>query len=285
MTHSHSHNSQHTSQASEDDQLLHGGRMMPLAGHLDELRARVIRSMAAVLVLFFATMLVAEHVVGFLKQPLVVAGLRYNKPIDLNFIHPLDPFYISVQVSLLVALVLASPVWLYQFWRFIEPALYPKERRYVMPFAVACVGMFVAGVVFCYLFVFPIVVDFSIELGLRYGTPMISLSDYFSLLVMFVLGFGLVFELPVILILLGELDLIDARDLARHRSVVFVVILIVSSVLTPPDPFSMLIMAAPVYAMFEGALVIMRLRQRRATAPTQDAATASTGVVPRNPSS
>ena len=236
-------------------------KVMSLWEHLEELRTRLIRSVVAFFAIFCACMLFNEEILLFLKQPLID-----SLPADMDALHftgPMDVFMVGMQVAGLASLVLSAPFWLYQFWRFVEPALFPKERKYILPFVFCSALMFLAGISFCFFFVLPMSLSFLINLGMKVGTPMITINDYISLLLIMIFGFGLMFETPLVLVLLGALDVISYKTLQQHRRIMFLVILIVAAVFTPPDAVSMLSMAVPMYLMFEVAIMIIRYLQTR----------------------
>lgn len=242
--------------------LLQGGKIMSLWDHLDELRRRLIMSFYAIGGLFFIFMFTGKYLMDFLKQPLVDA-LPPNMP-ALHFTGPMDVMFVNMKVAFLASIILSCPIWLYQVWKFFEPALYPSERRYVLPFVVSSSGLFFSGILFCYYVMLPIALKFLMAMGMEVGTPIITVTDYVSLVTLLFAGFGLVFETPLVLILLAMLDIISADTLTTHRRGVVIVILIVAALLTPPDPISQIIMAIPMYLFFEISIVIIRRIKKNA---------------------
>jgi len=245
----------------EEEQLVDGGKVMSLFDHLVELRQRIVKSLIAVLVFFGIAMAFSTELIEFLKQPLL-AAIPQNKD-ALHFTGPLDVFITSIKVGFLAAIIFACPVWIYQFWRFIEPALYKHERKLVLPFVFASVSLFVAGISFCFYVILPLALEFLITLGMEVGTPIITITDYVSMLMLMIFGFGFIFETPLILVLLAILDLISAELLAKYRRYVLVGILFVGAILTPPDPLSQIGMAVPLYLMYEFSILIIRLIKRK----------------------
>jgi sec-independent protein translocase protein TatC len=250
-----------------EDDLIDGGKVMSIFDHLGELRSRLMRAGLVVLVFFFIFLGFSEKLMTFLKQPLVKA-----LPPGVNALHftgPMDVFVINIKVAMLVGVLAACPVWLYQFWKFFEPALYPKERRYILPFIVASIALFVAGISFCFFIILPMTLAFLLDLGMQVGTPIITVTDYISMLMLLLFGFGIVFETPLIIVLLAMLDIIDLEMLTSNRRIIIIIILIVAAIMTPPDPISQMAMAVPVYLMYEMAIVIVRIMKRKkADAPT-----------------
>lgn len=245
---------------SRGESLIQGGKVMNLWGHLDELRTRIVRAGATILVCFVVSLAFSNKIINFLKEPLV--AVLPSGTSALHFTGPMDVFMVNIKVAFLVSVVVGAPAWLYQFWKFLEPALYPGERKYVVPFIAATIAFFLAGVAFCYFFMMPMALHYLIGIGLEVGTPIITITDYISLITVMILGFGLVFETPVILVLLAMLNLVTADALAAQRRVTFVIILIVSAIITPPDPISMMGMAIPCYLMFEMSIVVIRIIKR-----------------------
>lgn len=256
--------------AAED--LIKGGKVMSLWEHLEELRSRLIRGVIAFFALFCVCMVFNEEILLYLKEPLINA---LPPGVDaLHFTGPMDVFMVGMHVAGLTALVFSGPVWLYQFWKFVEPALYPKERKHILPFIFASVLLFAIGVSFCFFFVLPMSLGFLIQLGMKVGTPIITINDYISLLLIMLFAFGFTFELPLILVLLGALGIIESSTLSKHRRVIFITILIVAAIFTPPDAVSMLSLAVPMYLMFEGAILLIRFIQRNDKKPKSEALTA-----------
>ena len=252
--------------AEEPEELADGGKLMPLFGHLAELRQRLIWSVLAVLVFFIIAMAFSTEIIEFLKSPLQQA-LPETKNV-LHFTGPLDVFLTSIKVAGLCSVICACPVWIYQFWKFVEPALYKNEKKLILPFIAASILLFLSGIGFCFYIILPLALEFLIGLGKEVGVPVITITDYISMLMLMIFGFGLIFETPVILILLSLLDLVSAKSLARYRRYVVVVVLFIGAVLTPPDPMSQLGMAIPLYIMYEASILIIRMIRKDAPKKT-----------------
>lgn len=233
-------------------------KAMTLWEHLGELRARMVRSVIVTVVLFVAAFGFAEPILLYLREPLIKA-----LPAGVNALHftgPMDVFIANIKVAFLISIILGCPVWLYQFWRFIEPALYDHERKYILPFIVASVGLFLSGVLFCYYVMVPTTLKYLIGMGISVGVPIITVGEYVSLLAVLIIGFGVVFETPLILIILAMMDILSYEMLSKNRKAVVVIILIIAAILTPtPDPVSQLTMAIPTYLMYEASLIIIRM--------------------------
>jgi sec-independent protein translocase protein TatC len=251
--------------AGDEESLIAGGKVMSVFDHLAELRTRLVKSFFWILVIFIASFSYAEKIMAYLKKPLEAALPRQANV--LHFTGPMDVFMVNIKVAFLTAIVASSPIWLYQFWKFFEPALYPRERKYVLPFAAISVALFFAGVAFCFYVILPMTLTWLMSLGMEVGTPIITVTDYVSLLMLMIFGFGVVFETPVVLVLLGILDLVSAEALAEHRRLVIVGILIVAAIMTPPDPISQVALAIPVYAMYEASILVLKVLKKKAVTP------------------
>ncbi len=232
-------------------------KVMGVFEHIDELRSRLIKSVLCLIVLFFICYSYSAEIMTYLKGPLVKA-LPANAP-NLYFTGPMDVFMAQVKVGFFSALVLSCPVWLFQIWKFLEPALYEKEKRYALPFLFSAVLLFIGGVALCFYVVLPIALEYLIGLGKEMGTTaIITISDYLSLIMMMMAGFGIVFETPIVLVLLALLDLISADTLRKNRRITLVIITIVAAIATPtPDPISMLAMAFPMWVLFEASIILI----------------------------
>lgn len=238
---------------------------MSLYGHLDELRVRLVKSIAAIFILFGVALFFANDILEFLKQP-VIEFLPEGK--NLGFKDIVEPFMVTLKVSFLTALIAACPIWFYQFWKFIEPALYPKERKYILPFSIVSMLLFILGTSFCFWVILPMALEFLIEWGKEFAEPDITVHSYISFLTLMVIGFGLVFEAPLILVVLSLLGVVDAPMLVSARRYVIVGCFVVSALVTPPDWVSQIGMAIPLYVMFEIAIIVIKFISKKEPSET-----------------
>lgn len=230
--------------------------IMGLWNHLDELRTRLIRSVLTLLILFVFALAFSKPILNFMKAPL--EKILPASTAALHFTGPMDVFMVNIQISMLAALIFGAPAWLYHFWKFLEPALNESERKYVLPFITATIVCFFSGVAFSYFFMLPLALSYLVGLGMEVAAPIITITDYISLTTVLLLSFGLVFETPVLLVLLAVLGIVSAEMLAAQRRVTFVLILVVAAIITPPDPISMLGMAIPCYLMYELSILVIK---------------------------
>jgi len=248
---------------------------MPFLDHLEELRWRIVWSLVAVLVGCVIGFFLVDtfDVVGLLKRPvspyLAVTNQR------LVFTNPTDPILLTFKLAFAVGLLLALPVLAYQLWSFLSPALFPRERRAVLPTALAAVVLFCAGVLLAYLWVLPLALKVLFGFQSQALAPLITANEYFGFATMVVVAFGAIFELPLVLLLLVYLRVLSADTLSRHRRIAIVANAIVSAFLTPADVVSMVLMMIPVQVFYEVSILVARVLERRrarAAARAEDAA-------------
>jgi sec-independent protein translocase protein TatC len=181
----------------------------------------------------------------------------------LVFTNPTDPILLTFKLAFAVGLLLALPVLAFQLWSFLSPALYPRERRAVLPVTLIAVVLFCCGALLAYLWVLPLALKVSFSFQSQSLTPLITANEYFGFATMVVVAFGAIFELPLILILLIYLRVLSAETLSRYRRVAIVANAILSAFLTPADVVSMVLMMIPVQLFYEISIVVARVLERR----------------------
>jgi sec-independent protein translocase protein TatC len=164
-----------------------------------------------------------------------------------------------MKVAFVAGLILASPFVLYQIWAFVAPGLYQKEKKYVVPFVLGGTVFFALGVLFGYFVALPVGFKFLLGYATDFIKPMPSMKEYLSFSIKFLLAFGLVFEFPVVLVLLSRIGVVDARTLARQRKYAILLIFVFAAVLTPPDIVSQVIVALPMIGLYELSILLSRL--------------------------
>lgn len=234
----------------------------PLLARLEELRSRLILSMGVVFGVFLICFLFAKDILVFLEEPLVRALPTGAKV--LHFMGPLEVFVAYVQVAFTLALCVSLPILLVQVWKFIKPALAEFDQGLVIPFFVASIILFVSGILFCFYVMMPVALQVLIDMGQGIALPTITIADYVSLTTFMLLGFGASFQLPIVIILLERVGVISLAGLTNNRRYVVVIIVAAAAIITPtPDPFSQIALAAPMYVMFEAAILVIKLFHRR----------------------
>lgn len=246
------------------------GASMSFLQHLEELRRCIFRAIVGVIVAFFVCFAYADQIYGFMEKPLVQILKAHGLNEKLVYFNPIDPFNLYVKLGLIAGLFLASPWVLYQVWRFIAPGLYPRERKYVVPFVLFTSTLFILGGVFAYTYAFPIALNFLIGYASRFA-PQININEYFSLFATVVLGLGMIFELPTLIFFLALLGIVDAPFLIRNfRYAVLIIFIVAAAVVPTADITTMLVFAAPMLALYILGIGIAyifgkdRRRQKRA---------------------
>lgn len=222
----------------------------PLLEHLEELRRRILVCIAAIVAGSVISFNFKEKIFRLLVQPLIEA-LPSSSGHTLIYTAPHEAFMTYLKVSIMAGIGLASPVIIFEFWRFVAPGLYEHEKRYLFPIVAASVIFFLGGALFGYFVVFPFGFKFFTSFATDFITPMISAKEFLSFAVKLLLAFGLVFELPLIVFFLARLGLITDKFLRRQRKYAVLIIFIVAAILTPPDVFTQFLMALPLLVLYE----------------------------------
>jgi sec-independent protein translocase protein TatC len=263
---------------------------MSLLEHLVELRSRLIWSIVAFVFAFGVCFYFANPIFDFLVQPLAEIW-KGQEGRQLIYTALQEKFFANVKVAMFGGFVLAFPVIAYQMWRFVAPGLYKHEKGAFLPFLFAAPIMFLLGATFVYYALIPNAFRFfaSFEEVAHDGALAITaepkVSEYLSLVMQLILGFGVAFELPVILTLLIRAEMLETATLHRMRRYAYLAVFVVAAILTPPDALSMLAMAIPLIALFEVSILIGKLIERsrgrrRAAEEAAEKAAQSSAVVP-----
>jgi len=220
---------------------------MTLMEHLEELRRRLVWSVVILIVGFLATWTFSDEIFAFLARPVQSALPEGDK---LAFLGVTDAFVLYVKVALTAAVFLASPFLFYQFWAFVSPGLYRRERLAILPFAILSSLFFLGGAAFAYVVAFPLAVDFLIGVGQNFD-PVITVERYFRFLLYVLFGLGVMFQLPILVVLLARLGLVTPRFLLRHFRWAVVIIFVLAAILTPtPDIVNLCVFALPTLALY-----------------------------------
>jgi sec-independent protein translocase protein TatC len=230
-----------------------------LLSHLLELRDRILRALVATLVIALPCLWFANDIFTWLSQP-----LRDKLPAGASLIATsvVAPFMTPFKLALLAAVFFAMPVILYQAWAFIAPGLYRHERRFALPLFVSSVLLFYGGSCFAYYVVFPVIFNFFVMTTPAGVEMMTDITQYMDFAVMLFFAFGLAFEIPVATVLLVRTGLVRRETLSKNRGYVLLAIFIIAAFLTPPDPVSQTLMALPMYALYEGGVLMSRVLVR-----------------------
>ena len=228
---------------------------MPFLEHLEELRQRLIWSTVTVMIASVISFILTVYfdVIPFLIKPVE----EYME--KLTYLSPTEPFMVTMKVSLFLGIVISLPILFWHFWAFVAPALFKKERKVIIPAIVASVMLFAAGVALAFYVVLPLGLRFLLSFQTEALTPMITINEYLSFATRMSLVFGTVFELPLVILILSSLGIVSPTFLRSKWRHVAVIICILAAILTPADPWSMTMMAIPLYLLYEVSIVLSRL--------------------------
>jgi len=244
------------------------GRMSFL-DHLDELRKRLVRIAIYLAVGFVAGFYFSDDLYNFLQAPLAAELERLGVDGGMTFTELTAPFMTSMKVGLMASVFLTLPFTLFEVWKFISPGLYRREKKYIIPFLVSSVVLFLTGATFCYKIALPGAFRFLLEWGQKFNmtNPMLKLDEYLSLVSTMLVGFGLIFEMPVIIAFLSLFGLVSARFLWKKFDYALVGIVILAAVISPTgDAFNLLLWSAPMVALYLisiGIAAIIGARRRK----------------------
>lgn len=247
-------------------------KTMSILEHLEELRR--------VLIISFVSMVPASFVGWYFREWLMAILVEPVKALNqkLVYLGPAEAFMVEVKIAVIAGFILASPIIFWQVWGFILPALKTHEKRYLLIVVPLSILLFAAGVTFGYSTVFRYGIEFFLSFATEGLTPMLSLSQYISFTFWFLLPFGLMFELPLLMFFLAKLGFVNYRFLAKNRKFALLIIFIISAIATPTtDMLSMSAMAVPMYILYEISIWIVRIVRPKAGFDTVPAAETAAG--------
>lgn len=261
---------------SDEDEKLDESKA-PLLDHLMELRSRLIKCVLAVVLGCIICIPFLDEIIALLMWPFEIAVERYNAglmadgkdAIDLELIstYPLETFFAKLKIALFGGIVLGFPVIAYQLYRFIAPGLYKNEKRAFLPYLLVSPILFIAGASLVFFFIFPFVMEFALNQQMVTENQSIELltkiADYLKLATTLFLAFGLSFQLPVILSLLGRAGIIGSGGLKKGRKFALLGIAVFAAFVTPPDPFSQFILIAAIYLLYEISILSVSVLEKK----------------------
>ncbi|HCC69483.1 MAG TPA: twin-arginine translocase subunit TatC [Nitrospiraceae bacterium] len=245
---------------------------MPLTSHLDELRKRIIVLLIAISIGFGVCFYYSESIFNLLTLPLrntLVLSLKYpfialkaseNPALNLVFLTPTEALWTHIKIAIVSGVIMALPVIFYEIWRFISPGLLQKEKKYAIPFVILVTALFLLGAFFCFVFVLPFALNFLLTYKTEGLQPMISVGRYVDFCLKFILAFGVIFEIPVVIVFLTKTGIVSTKFLAKNRKYAVLLAFIIAAFLTPtPDAFNQTLMAAPIVLLYEVGILASKL--------------------------
>ena len=223
---------------------------MEILDHLEDLRKKVIICVFFIFILSILSYIKSDEIIDFLKKPL--------GNIELVFITPTEGFMTKIKVACFGGLVLSSPVIFTQTILFVSPGLYKKEKILLYSCLPFIIGLFLGGIYFCSKFILPITLKFLMSFGGEFMSPMISVNKYFSFVIIIALGLGLVFELPMVMLLLSRVGIVNYKMLSKKRKYAMFIIVVIAAIITPtPDMVTLLAVSVPLIALYEISLCLI----------------------------
>ena len=244
----------------------------PITEHLGELRKRILISVVTVAIAFGVCFYYSESIFNILKMPLQnILELSFSKPyfafvptrnpgVELFFFEPAEALWMHFKISFIAGFILSTPVVFYEVWKFVSPGLLLKEKSYALPFVFVTTFLFLLGALFCFIIVLPLAIDFLLTYKTENMKPMLSVGKYIDFCMKFILGFGAVFELPVLLVFLTKMGIVTTEFLSKNRKYAVLIAFVIAAVLTPtPDAFNQMLMAVPIILLYEVGIIASRL--------------------------
>jgi len=231
---------------------------MSVIEHITELRKRLV-----IVVVFFFLAVIA----GFLLSGPIIIYLQHTdeaKALTLNAFNLTDPLMVYMKFAFIIAFVITSPIILYQLWSFVSPGLYEKERKVTLSYIPISVFLFLLGVAFSYFILFPFVIDFMERISNKLDVnQVIGINEYFSFLIQLTLPFGLLFQLPVVIMFLTRLGIVTPMFLSKVRKYAYFVLLVIAALITPPELASHLMVSIPLFILYEISIWVSRATYRK----------------------
>jgi len=225
----------------------------PLEGHLEELRRRIIRVLVAIVFTTIFGFAFSDMVFGIISYPAKMVG------ITLHVVEVTEAFLTKLKVALFFGVLVTIPYMIYEMWMFVVPGLRRNERKYIGIILPVSIFLFWLGGAFCYFVVLPVGLKYLVSAAGETIEPIIKLSSYFSFFLMLTVAFGVAFQMPIVIFILAKLQIISWRFLATYRRHAIVIILSVAAILTPPDVFTQIVLAVPLYILYEISIIVARI--------------------------
>ncbi len=233
-------------------------KKMPITDHLEELRFRLIKIVVAILLGAVLCYFFRHQILAFLQAP--IKKTLQDEP--LRFFSLMEPFIVHIKVAVYSGIFLSVPIVLYQIWMFVAPGLLERERKYLLPFILFGSLFFLGGASLCYFIVLPYGTEFFLNFDPSLQST-INIASYLSFSIRLIMVFGIIFQLPLILMLLSRLGLVSSKFLRRQRKYAYLLFFVFGAALTPPDPLTQSLMAVPLVLMYEISVLLTRIFGRK----------------------
>lgn len=228
---------------------------LSLLEHLGELRKRLVISVIAIIIGSFVSYNYIDKIIDLITKP--------AKGLEFIYLSPPELLIAYIKISLVLGLIVSSPIILFQVWRFIKPGLKEKEKRYVIFAMFMGIVFLLIGISFAYYIIIPMTLQFFVKMSVDKIKPLFSFANYISFISSLLLSFGLVFELPLLIILLTQLGLVAPKTFKKHRKIVILAMFILAAILTPPDVVSQALMAVPMIFLYEFSIIVSTIIYRK----------------------
>ena len=248
---------------------------IPLTEHLEELRKRIFISVIVLIITFGICFYYSEQIFRLLTLPMhstikfafkmpFITFIDTGNPQSLVFLAPAEALWMHFKISLVSAAIISSPIIFYEIWRFVSPGLLRREKRYALPFVLVTTFLFLVGALFCFIIVLPFAINFLLTYKTETLKPMLSVEKYIDFCLKFIIAFGAIFELPVVLVFLTKMGLVTTEFLAKNRKYAIVLAFVAAALLTPtPDAFNQTLMAFPIILLYEAGIVASKIFNRK----------------------
>jgi len=250
----------------------------PLTKHLFELRNRIVVSLITVGITFGICFYYSEYIFDLLTSPMRhTLSFSLNNPylsfipaqnpdLTLVFLAPAEAFWMHMKIAFISACVISLPVISLEIWKFVAPGMLSKEKKYAVPFIITTTFLFLIGALFCFVIVLPLAIDFLLNYKTQNIKPMISAEKYIDFCLKFIIAFGAIFELPVLVVFLTRMGIVTTDFLAKNRKYAIIIAFIVAALLTPtPDAFNQTLMAVPIIILYEAGILASRILNGKKT--------------------
>lgn len=245
---------QETKEEQDAESIERGDSPMSIVGHLNELRTRLIKSIITILVITLASFFVSEYLLTIIEKPILATGVK------LNVFNLTEGFMLRCKSALIAGIMIGLPVFVFEVWKYIKPAVNANDRKFIRGSIIAAVFLFYGGIAFTYFLLLPAAVNVLLSFTPKDMANIISATTYLNFIIFFCLALGLIFELPIVIMILTKMGIVTPQFLTTKRKYAIVIIWIVAAVITPtPDMINQTIVAVPMMILYEISIIISKI--------------------------